>query len=62
MLIYIVGNGIAGLSAAIALRRAGYDVTVITKGSRGGSSFISKGGIAAATSIDDSPQLHARIR
>ncbi|GGI79729.1 L-aspartate oxidase [Vulcanisaeta souniana] len=58
-MIYIVGNGIAGLSAAIALRRAGYDVTVITKGSRGGSSFISKGGIAAATSIDDSPQLHA---
>lgn len=59
-LIYVIGDGIAGLSAAIALRRSGRGVTVITKELHGGgSSFISKGGVAAATSIDDSPQLHA---
>ncbi len=58
-MIYIIGDGIAGLSAAIALRMSGYGVTVITKESHGGSSYVSKGGIAAATSIDDSPQLHA---
>ncbi len=58
-MIYIIGSGIAGLSAAIALRRAGYDVTVITKELHGGSSYVSKGGIAAATAIDDSPQMHA---
>lgn len=58
-MIYIIGSGIAGLSAAIALKRAGYGVTVITKELRGGSSYVSKGGIAAATAIDDSPQMHA---
>ncbi|WP_052885869.1 L-aspartate oxidase [Vulcanisaeta distributa] len=58
-MIYVIGDGIAGLSAAIALRRSGRGVTVITKELHGGSSFISKGGVAAATSIDDSPQLHA---
>nr|WP_252901727.1 FAD-dependent oxidoreductase [Vulcanisaeta sp. JCM 14467] len=59
-MIYVVGDGIAGLSAAISLRESGREVTVITKELRGGSSYISKGGVAAATSSDDTPQLHAQ--
>ena len=58
-MIYVIGDGIAGLSAAIALRESGREVTVITKELHGGSSYVSKGGIAAATSLDDTPQLHA---
>ncbi len=36
-LIYVIGDGIAGLSAAIALRRSGRGVTVITKELHGGA-------------------------
>lgn len=57
--VYVIGSGIAGLSVAIALKEAGNEVTVITKELLGGSSYVSKGGVAAATAVDDSPQLHA---
>ncbi|WP_069807633.1 L-aspartate oxidase [Vulcanisaeta thermophila] len=59
-MIYIIGSGIAGLSAAISLKMSNYPVTVITKRIHGGSSYESRGGIAAATAPDDSPELHAR--
>ncbi|MGC9119475.1 MAG: L-aspartate oxidase [Thermoproteus sp.] len=60
MKIYVIGGGIAGLAAAISLKEAGHDVVVITKDPRGGSSYIAKGGVAAAVAPDDSPSIHAR--
>ncbi|WP_338601813.1 L-aspartate oxidase [Sulfolobus tengchongensis] len=59
-MIYIFGSGVAGLSAGISLRKAGYKVTIISKKIRSGSSYWAKGGIAVATSADDSPDLHAQ--
>ncbi|ABW02616.1 L-aspartate oxidase [Caldivirga maquilingensis] len=59
-MIYIIGSGIAGLSAAISLKMSNYPVTVITKRVQGGSSYESRGGIAAATAPNDSPELHAQ--
>ena len=58
-MIYIIGSGIAGLSAAVALKTAEYKVTVISKKLDGGSTPIAKGGLAAAVGPDDSPELHA---
>jgi L-aspartate oxidase len=55
-MIYIFDNGIAGLSAAVSLTKSGYKVTVITKKITGGSTYIAKGGIAAAVGSDDSPE------
>jgi L-aspartate oxidase len=54
----VVGAGIAGLS--VALKVCGYLKTVlITKGELGDSStFSAQGGIAAALSPKDSPELH----
>jgi L-aspartate oxidase len=56
----IVGTGIAGLS--VALKVCGYLQTVlITKGKLGDSStFSAQGGIAAALSPEDSPELHLK--
>ncbi|MEO1370396.1 MAG: FAD-dependent oxidoreductase, partial [Acidobacteriota bacterium] len=55
----VIGTGVAGLSAALALspRR----VTVLTKSTLGGggSSPWAQGGVAAAMSSDDSSVLHA---
>lgn len=59
-MIYVIGNGIAGLTAAISLRKNGYSVVVITKKVDGGSTYIAKGGIAAAIANDDSPCIHAK--
>ncbi|MGC9147730.1 MAG: L-aspartate oxidase [Infirmifilum sp.] len=58
-MIYIVGDGVAGLAVAISLKLHGYNTVVITKDVHGGSSYVSKGGIAAAMSSEDSPELHA---
>lgn len=54
----VVGAGIAGLSAALAL--SPLKVHVLTKGRFGhcGSSAWAQGGIAAAVAADDSPKLH----
>jgi len=56
----IIGSGIAGLRAAIALAEAG-DVIVLTKAEPAESNTgYAQGGIAAAFGPDDSPELHAR--
>ena len=55
----IVGGGIAGLRAAIALAPAGR-VVVLTKADQNESNTgYAQGGIAAAVGDDDSPELHA---
>lgn len=55
----VIGSGIAGLRAAIALAEAG-DVLVLTKAEPGESNTgYAQGGIAAALGPDDSPALHA---
>jgi L-aspartate oxidase len=55
----IVGSGIAGLRAAIALAPAGR-VLVLTKADPSESNTgYAQGGIAAAVGADDSPALHA---
>jgi L-aspartate oxidase len=55
----IVGSGVAGLRAAIALAGAGR-VIVLTKAAPGESNTgYAQGGIAAAIGDDDSPALHA---
>ncbi|MBM3777680.1 MAG: L-aspartate oxidase [Acidimicrobiia bacterium] len=54
----IIGSGIAGLRAAIALADAG-DVVVLTKADASESNTgYAQGGIAAAVGPDDSPALH----
>jgi L-aspartate oxidase len=56
----VIGSGIAGLRAAIALAEAG-DVTILTKADpRESNTGYAQGGIAAAMGSDDSPELHAR--
>src|SRR6267154_1557061 len=55
----IVGGGVAGLRAAIALAPAGR-VLVLTKAEPAESNTgYAQGGIAAALGDDDSPALHA---
>ncbi|MEM7341280.1 MAG: L-aspartate oxidase [Actinomycetota bacterium] len=53
----VVGSGVAGLSAALGLRRA----LVVTDGllGGGGSSPWAQGGVAAAVSATDDPREHA---
>ena len=56
----IIGSGIAGLRAAIALADAG-EVIVLTKAHPSESNTgYAQGGIAAALGPDDSAELHAR--
>jgi L-aspartate oxidase len=56
----VIGSGIAGLRAALALAESG-NVTVLTKGDPGESNTgYAQGGIAAALGLDDSPELHAK--
>ena len=54
----IIGSGIAGLRAAVALQARGR-VLLLTKSDPGaGSTGFAQGGIAAAVGPDDSPDLH----
>lgn len=56
----VIGSGIAGLRAALALAGTG-DVVILTKaGPTESSTGYAQGGIAAAVGPDDSPELHAR--
>jgi L-aspartate oxidase len=57
--VVVVGAGVAGLRAVLAL--APLDVVLVTKTSlgAGGSSPYAQGGIAAAIDRSDSPRLHA---
>jgi len=56
----VVGSGVAGLRAAIALSEVGH-VLVLTKADPGESNTgYAQGGVAAAVGPDDSPELHAR--
>jgi L-aspartate oxidase len=55
----VIGSGVAGLRAAIALAEAG-DVVVLTKADpRESNTGYAQGGIAAALGPGDSPELHA---
>jgi L-aspartate oxidase len=56
----VIGSGIAGLRAALALAGTG-DVVILTKaGPVESNTGYAQGGIAAAIGPDDSPGLHAR--
>jgi L-aspartate oxidase len=56
----VIGSGVAGLRAAIALAEVG-QVLVLTKADPGESNTgYAQGGVAAAFGGDDSPELHAR--
>jgi L-aspartate oxidase len=56
----VIGSGIAGLRAAIALAADG-GVLILTKADpRESNTGYAQGGIAAALGGDDSPELHAR--
>jgi L-aspartate oxidase len=56
----VVGGGVAGLYAALCAA-ADARVLVLSKGPLVSSaSYLAQGGVAAATTPDDSPELHAR--
>ena len=58
--IVVVGAGVAGLSAALAVAGTGHDVTLVTKAELVESNtYHAQGGIAAAILSDDDPKLHA---
>ena len=58
--VVVAGSGVAGLTAALAARRAGR-VLLVTKALMGaGSTRWAQGGIAAALGPGDSPQQHLR--
>jgi L-aspartate oxidase len=56
----IVGGGIAGLRAAIALAAVGKVVILTKADARESNTGYAQGGIAAAVGPDDSPDLHAK--
>ena len=56
----VVGAGVAGLSAALAMADAGASVRVLAKAShRTTNSYAAQGGVAAAVGPGDDPALHA---
>ncbi len=54
----VVGGGIAGLTAAIALAKRGYDVTLIHAGIKKTNSYLAQAGIALSILKGDSPKAH----
>jgi L-aspartate oxidase len=56
----VIGSGIAGLRAAIALADAGRVVVLTKADPRESNTGYAQGGIAAAIGADDSPALHAQ--
>ena len=56
----VIGSGIAGLRAAIALADAGRVIVLTKADPRESNTGYAQGGIAAAIGSDDSPDLHAR--
>src|SRR5687767_12733622 len=55
----VVGSGVAGLRAAIALAEQGAAVTVLTKDKASESNTeYAQGGVAVVLSEDDDPDLH----
>ena len=56
----VIGSGIAGLRAAIALAEEGRVVILTKADPRESNTGYAQGGIAAAMGSDDSPELHAR--
>ncbi|GAA2168000.1 L-aspartate oxidase [Glycomyces rutgersensis] len=57
----VIGSGVAGLTCALNLRRAGFHVTVVTKVRiDDGSTRWAQGGVAAVLDPVDTPAAHAR--
>ena len=57
----MIGAGVAGLSAALAVAGTGHDVVLVTKTELVESNtYHAQGGIAAAIFPDDDPKLHAQ--
>ncbi|MCC3764000.1 L-aspartate oxidase [Glycomyces sp. TRM65418] len=57
----VIGSGVAGLTCALNLRRAGFHVTVVTKVRiDDGSTRWAQGGVAAVLDPLDTPEAHAR--
>lgn len=57
-MIGVVGGGIAGLTASIALARRGFDVTLIHNGIRNTNSYLAQAGVAFPVLKGDSPKAH----
>jgi L-aspartate oxidase len=56
----VIGSGVAGLTCALNLRRAGFHVTVVTKVHiDDGSTRWAQGGVAAVLDPLDTPEAHA---
>jgi L-aspartate oxidase len=58
--VVVVGSGVAGLTAALAARRAGRVLLVTKTLLQAGSTWWAQGGIAAALAPGDSPAQHLR--
>lgn len=57
-MIGVIGGGIAGLVASIALARRGYDVTLIHRGLENTNSYLAQAGVAFPVLEGDSIRLH----
>lgn len=57
-MIGVIGGGIAGLTASIALAERGYDVTLIHRGVENTNSYLAQAGVAFPILDGDSIRLH----